>query len=64
MGRTTDITLPWSLWETYPPFTLTDTAHTPTDPTQPPRNAGRSIAVLDGVLYIGTTQAQLYKLVL
>lgn len=58
VGRTTDITLPWSLWETYPPFTEVDTADTRLEP----RNAGRSIAVLDGVLYIGTTQAQLWKL--
>lgn len=49
VGRTTDLNLPWSLWETYPPFTEAN-------------NAGRSIAVLNGVLYIGSTEAQLWKL--
>jgi hypothetical protein len=58
VGRTTDITLPWFQWETYPPFPEKD----PSDPTEPIRSGGRSIAVLNGVLYIGSTEAQMWKL--
>jgi hypothetical protein len=58
VARTTDLTLPWSQWETYPPFMELDTD----DEVPPIRAAGRSIAVLNGVLYVGTTQAQIWKL--
>jgi hypothetical protein len=52
--RTTNITLPWAQWEWISTFTLQDTLRTN-------RKAGHSIAVFNGRLYIGTSQAELYR---
>jgi hypothetical protein len=55
--RTTSLARPWPRWQTLPTFPVQDP-----DPQQ--ACAGRSIAFLDGALYVGTTQAELWRLAL
>ena len=52
--RTITPSLSWESWESFTSFTEPDTL-------RPTRKAGHSIAVLNGKLYIGTSQAQLYR---
>ncbi len=53
--RTTTLKRPWRSWQTLPAFPIQD-------PDKQQGCAARSIAVLDGALYVGTTQAELWRL--
>jgi hypothetical protein len=53
--RTRSLGVAWQSWETLPAFPARDP-----DPQQ--GNAGRSLAVLGHALYVGTTQAELWRL--
>ncbi|MCP9494981.1 MAG: hypothetical protein MSG64_11075 [Pyrinomonadaceae bacterium MAG19_C2-C3] len=53
--RTSDASRAWSRWERLTPFRVFETA-------RPNVSIGRSIAILDGSLYIGTSRAELYRL--
>ncbi len=53
--RTSDVSRAWSRWERMTPFRVFETA-------RPNLSIGRSLAMLDGSLYIGTSRAELYRL--
>ncbi len=53
--RTTTLQQPWARWTRLPTFPVQD-------PDAHQGCAARSLAVLDGALYVGTTQAELWRL--
>jgi hypothetical protein len=53
--RTKNPDAPWDAWESLPSFAVPD-ADTPSAPS------GRSIAVLDGRVYVGTSRGELWRL--
>lgn len=53
--RTSDASRAWSQWERLTPFRVFEL-------TRPNVSVGRSIAALDGSLYIGTSRAEIYRL--
>ena|GEM_PF-7047332 len=55
--RTTSLARPWPRWQALPTFPVQD-------PNPQQGCAARSIAVLGGALYVGTTQAELWRLAL
>ena len=56
--RTKDVTAQWDDWERLPTYTFDPSAY----PLAPFGHGARSIAVLDGVVYLGTADAELYRL--
>jgi hypothetical protein len=52
--RTSDLSLPWAQWEVFSAFPVLDQANAN-------QTAGRSIALLNGKIYIGDRNAKLYR---